>query len=827
MTAALPTAFISNTIEFIDKISAYLLKDPLSIFLIGISLLILFFWYFASEIELRKRNIGSILLVGLTALCLIAIIPPKEKLKGGIDIVGGASFSMQIKPKKGANNQNMPITKEQVDQAKIVIENRLRAIGYPEATIYQQGDNGLLLQIPGVEPEEAEKIRLTLKKVAKLELHKVSERSNEPANGGKTLAQSVLDGDEIVVGQRAYKYVYTDSDGNEITEAILLYRRSALGGKDIANAVPSPSRSDAVAITLNGPGTDKMIALTDPRNIREGIDRIAIVLDGKVVSAPTVVEAPLGKNFEINGLTDPGEKETLAKQLMNPLENPLDIGEMRIISPTLGEAVVTQGLVAGASALALTYLFMLLYYRVSGVVAAVSLTVCGVLLFGFMGMFGFTFSLPGIAGMVLTVGMAVDANVLIYERMREEFAAGKDTRLAINSAYDKAFSAIFDSNITTLITACILFILGSGAIKSFAITLIIGLSASMFAAILGTRTLYRWGMDIGAVKKLSFMNLIRATKFDFMGKRRAYAVVGIGLILISIGGMTAKKDTMMGIDFTGGTTLTYQLGEKNISLDEIKKSIGELTLTKQAYPQTESNPSSGLQVIIRCATKDAVQINDQLRANFDVLGEKKEDGNYVIATSKDEVSSAIGGNFLKQAIIAVICGLIGIMLYMTARFEFSFALGGFVAMLHDIIIALGVVVILGSELSLIHVGAILTIAGYSINDTIIVFDRIRETLLIRSGSIINIMNEAINATLSRTLITSGTTITTVAILTIFGGAALRDFGLIILIGIIVGTFSSIFVASPIVLWWSKRSGRSIREEVLETTARAEAAAQAP
>ncbi|MGB0292923.1 MAG: protein translocase subunit SecD, partial [Luteolibacter sp.] len=616
---------------------ASLFEDPMVVFLIGLSLLILFFWYFASEVERRKRNIGSVLLVGLTALCLVAITPPKERLKGGIDIVGGASFSLQIQPKDGAGGQPMPITKEQVDQAKIVIEKRLRSIGYPEALIYQQGEDGLMLQIPGVEPEEAEEIREILTKVAKLELHKVSERTNEPATGGKSLAQSVLDGDEIVVGQRSFKHVFNDADGNEREEAILLYRRSALGGKDIANAVPSPQQADAVAITLNAAGTDKMIALTSSDNMRAGIDRIAIVLDGEVVSAPVVNQTPLGKRFIIEGLDEPGEVETLANQLMNPLENPLEVGEMRLISPTLGKAVVTQGLMAGAFALTLTYLFMLLYYRVSGFIAAISLTVCGVLLFGFMAMFGFTFSLPGIAGMVLTVGMAVDANVLIYERMREEFAFGKDTRIAIGSAYDKAFSAIFDSNITTLITACILFMLGSGAIKSFAITLIIGLSASMFAAILGTRAVYRWGMDLGFVKKLSFMNLIKATKFDFMGKRKAYAVIGLGLILISIVGMATKKDTMMGIDFTGGTTITYQLGDAdNIPVEDIEKALSELELSKKAYPQEESNPSSGLQLTVRCATEDASAINDKLRQSFESLGAKEAD-NYLVDASIEQV----------------------------------------------------------------------------------------------------------------------------------------------------------------------------------------------
>ena len=220
---------------------ASLFEDPMVVFLIGLSLLILFFWYFASEVERRKRNIGSVLLVGLTALCLVAITPPKERLKGGIDIVGGASFSLQIQPKDGAGGQPMPITKEQVDQAKIVIEKRLRSIGYPEALIYQQGEDGLMLQIPGVEPEEAEEIREILTKVAKLELHKVSERTNEPATGGKSLAQSVLDGDEIVVGQRSFKHVFNDADGNEKRPFCCIDAR-LLAARTLPMPCPPPSK---------------------------------------------------------------------------------------------------------------------------------------------------------------------------------------------------------------------------------------------------------------------------------------------------------------------------------------------------------------------------------------------------------------------------------------------------------------------------------------------------------------------------------------------------------------------------------------------------------
>ncbi len=802
-----------------DRFVKHLFEDPLAIFLIGISLLILFFWYFATEIERRKRNIGTALMIGITGLCLMAATPVKERLKGGIDIVGGSAFSLRIQPKEGENGELLPITREQVDQAITVIEKRLNNTGAAEVLIAQQGDDGILVQMPGVTPEESEVIRGRLEKVAKLELRKVSDRSEEPGPDGKTLAHRVYYDGELVVGQRAFLLKQTDDDGKETERPILLSRRAALGGSDIANAVPSMDRADGVSVTLNDDGTNKMIALT--QNMTPGQDRIAIVLDGEAISAPVVQSTPLGKRFEITGLNDPGEPKELANQLMNPLENPLVVEEMRNISPTLGKAVVDQGVQAGALAVILVYLFMLVYYRFSGVIAAITLSVCGVMLFGIMAMFGFTFSLPSIAGMVLTIGMAVDANVLIYERLREEMAAGKDLRTAINAAYEKAFSAIFDSNITSLITAAILFVLGSGAIKGFAITLIVGLSASMFAAIMGTRVIYRWGMDYKFIKKLSFMNLITATKFDFIGKRKGYAILGSLMVILAIAGIAVKGERCLGIDFTGGTKITFVLGEKpQIPIDEINQSISQLTLKKGAYPQEEFSPASGSLLTVRCGTEDAKQIVTQLRESFPVLAE-------LDAPSTEEVSSVIGGTFMKQSIIALIFGLVGIMLYMTARFEFSFALGGFVAMIHDIIIAVGAVVLLGQELSLIHVGAVLTIAGYSINDTIIVFDRIRETLLVRTGSILSIMNEAINATLSRTLITSGTTLLTVIILSILGGSALRDFGLIILIGIGIGTLSSIFVASPIVYWWSKRKGRSIRDEVLATTARAESAASAP
>lgn len=809
------------------------LEDPLTVFVIGLILMCLFFWYFATDIERRKRNVGTLLLFGVCGLCILACTPLKERLKGGIDIIGGSAFTLRVQPREADNGEKMPVTVQQIDQAILVIEKRLNALGTAEPMIARQGTDKIQVQMPGVEPEESENIRKTLEKVAKLELREVSPRSDETGADGKPLAQRVQEGSEIVPGYKAYTLKGKDEDGKEYSRPILLNRRMALGGSDIANATPSPAQADAVDITLNGGGEDKMIALT--RNMQAGRDRIAIVLDGEVISAPVVNQTPLGRRFIIEGLREPGEVQNLANALMNPLENALVVEEFRNVSPTLGKAVVQQGIWAGLIGLAITFVFLLIYYRMAGIVALFGLIVNSIILFGVMAMFGFTFSLPGIAGMILTIGMAVDANVLIYERLREEIEGGKSLKNAIAASYDKAFSAIFDSNLTSLITAIILFWLGSGTIKGFAVTLTIGIVASLFSAILVTRVLFRWGTDLNLLKKLSFFNLIKPTKIDFLGTRKAAALVSLVFVLMSFAAFGLRQEKAFGVDFTGGTLIQFQLGKTvEIPNEDVQKTLDSMQgLAKKAFSQEQGNPATGTLLTIRCDTRDAAAITAKVRETFPALGEKKAetkaDGShdYVIDSSKEEVSALIGGTFLKDSVIALIIGLIGILIYITVRFEFAFALGGFVAILHDVIIAIGIVVLMGGELSLIHVGAILTIAGYSINDTIVIFDRIRESLLIRQGSIKDIMNEAINATLSRTVLTSLTTIVTVSILSLFGGSNLRDFSIMILIGLIVGTYSSVFVASPIVLWWSRRKGGDLRSDVLATEIKAEAAAAAP
>ena len=593
----------------------------------------------------------------------------------------------------------------------------------------------------------------------------------------------------------------------------------------------------------------------------------------------------------MEGLDGREEVRTVSNALNNPLKYPLNILSERNVTARYGEEVVRQGVTAAIAGLALTLLFVLIYYRFAGFVALIGLTVNMLILFGAMAMFGATFTLPGIAGIILTIGVAVDANVLIYERLREEIAGGKSLINAIRAAYEKAFSAIFDANITTLLTAIILLWRASDQMKGFAITLTIGILSSMFAALLVTRVFFFWGSDTGALKKLSFMNLIPAKTIKFMEMRKPAFMLSSILLIGSLVVMGTKRESSLGIDFLGGSIVNIQLKEgQELSEATVKKAISDLTLEKNPTIQLEQpvgaegdlisikcasndlekiesklrsdigilgegesivniqlkegqelseatvkkaisdltlekNPTIQLEqpvgaegdlISIKCASNDLEKIESKLRSDIGILGEKNTEGNYDIALDNETISASLGGEFLKNSFYALGLGLLAVLFYISLRFEFSFAVGAFAALFHDILICIGVVIMCGTELSLIHVGAFLTIAGYSINDTIVVFDRMRESLRSKRGDVAQVMNLAINATLSRTILTSVTTFVAVLVLWIFGGSALKDFSFAIMIGVVVGTYSSIFIAAPVVYIWSKK-GSKLRQELIDAS----------
>ena len=797
--------------------------DRLLTFLSGLGLLALFFWYFATDFQRKKRNIGSIIVALIAVFSLLSIIPKghwgniitgktaiseAHNLKGGIDLIGGSSFTLRVQPTIDPEGTSVPVTATAVQQAIQTVEKRLNNLGTADLLIVAQGNDRILVQMPGVSPEEASAVREILEKIAKLELKAVHPESSALAN--RLAAEKEADR-VLPPGYKLYVLSDEDEDGQVITENILLKRRSALDGSYIVHAQELYGPYEGkLTVELNPEGANKMFDLTS--KMRPGVDRLAIVLDGKVLSAP-VVQSSLGANFEISGMKDANEAKSIAAALLNPLKNPLLVEEERTVSATLGKETVHQGITAGIAGLGLTLLFVLIYYRFAGIIALLGLTLNILILFGAMAMFGFTFTLPGIAGIILTIGVAVDANVLIYERLREELAAGKSIKAAISAAYDKAFSAIFDANITTLITALILFWRASGTVKGFAVTLTIGILASMLAALLCTRVLFWWFSDAGILKKLTFMNLIPKRAFNFLGKRKIAFSFSIILIVAGLGSVGMKGNSSLGIDFTGGAQLSYQLVDgQTVEQPAVQQVLNKLELSKQASSQEETTTGGEYLLTVRCASDDIEAIETSLSSNFEVLKDKP---------SRETISASLGGEFLNTALWALIAGMVAILIYITIRFEFSFALGAFAALVHDILICLGIVILSGQELSLIHVGAFLTIAGYSINDTIVVFDRIREDLRSRRGNVQDVMNHAINATLSRTVLTSVTTFVAVLVLYIYGGSALKDFSFTIMIGVIVGTYSSIFIASPIVYIWSKMRGANLRRELLDANLEAE------
>ncbi len=783
---------------------------PLLVVGAGIAIVALIFWYVATEIDRRKRNVGTIAIGIVIALCLAAIYPLNEKLKGGIDLIGGSSFIVEVQPGTNRANEPLPVTKEAIDQVIATLSDRLSSSGLTDNLMQPLGDDRVIIEMPGVGDDRRAEIRDIIERTARLELKEVhtdSDRLAGPVDSGDALAPP---------GYQLYQLPIVDPETEKkIGERpILLSRRNIVGGEAVQNARVVTQQIGTVAVTLKKEGGDRVLNST--KAMKLGQDRMAVVLDGEALIAPTV-QAKLGRDFVINGLDGKEETRRITKALNNPLKNPLEILSERNVTARYGKEVVRQGITAAIAGLVLTLLFVLVYYRFAGLVALAGLMINMLILFGCMAMFGATFTLPGIAGIILTIGVAVDANVLIYERLREEMAGGKSLKNALKAAYEKAFSAIFDANITTLLTAIILLWRASDQMKGFAITLTIGILSSMFAALLVTRVFFFWGNDTGALKKLSFMNLIPERTIKFMQMRKpAFLISGllfIGSLLI----VGTKRDSALGIDFLGGSILTVQLQEsQELSAATVKDAIADLDLSKNATAQLETVPNSdGGIITIKCGTDDIQTIKDELRKDIQILSEKNEEGSYSLTIDENTISASLGGEFLKNSLIALGLGLLAVLIYISLRFEFSFAVGAFAALFHDIVICIGIVMIFGTELSLIHVGAFLTIAGYSINDTIVVFDRMRESLRSKRGNVIDVMNIAINATLSRTILTSVTTFVAVLVLWIFGGAALKDFSFAIMIGVIIGTYSSIFIAAPVVYIWSKARGTNLRKELLD------------
>src|SRR5438128_5488635 len=780
--------------------------SPAFTFFIGLLFLVLFGWYFATDYRLRKRLIATLLAVLLVAFSIATIWPPEKNIALGLDIKGGTSFLIKLQQV----DTDKPITPGLLDQAVEVIRKRVDYFGGGEPMISPVGQDRILVQIPGLDTANIQEARAQLSRVAKLEFRLVY-----PDNGERLAA--IDKGTEVVPPEYKIENHKRETEDKEkaTTERLLVKKKADLGGERVSSSHAYFGQEGwTVQLKFDSEGAKKFGDITEKF---KGY-RFAIVLDGLIQSAPVIRDAIYGGDAVITGRFGEQEARGLASVLENPLQTPVSIEEERSVSPTLGMDSIKASILAGLLGLAITLVCVLIYYRLPGLVANLALIVNLILLIGALTMFGFVLTLPGIAGIILTIGLSVDASVLIYERLREEMALGKSLKVALETAYEKAFSSIFDANVTTLITAAILFWKASGPVKGFAIALTLGILASLFTALIVGRNCLGWLVDTRRLKRISMLHLISAQNINFLGKGFIACMCSLALLPAGAAAFYLRGEKNFGVDFRGGDLITLS-APGVIDIGQVRHALQQIGLADASIQESAQGGKSYITIRTPLNTSDRVEkqiMQAMPKAGFNVEGSER-------------VGALVGGELAKSSLIALGLGILGMLIFVTFRFELSYAVGAIVALLHDVLMTVGVFALLGRELTLTMVGAVLTIAGYSINDTIVVYDRIREGLASgRRGTIEEIMNSSINQTLSRTILTSTVTLIPILCLFFFGGAVLRDFSLAIIVGVVVGTYSSIFIASPIVLWWTRARGASataLRREITEKAATANPLAQ--
>jgi SecD/SecF fusion protein len=770
--------------------------SPAITFFLGLFLLILFGWYFATDLGLRKRLLATTLMVLLVVFSIAEIWPPQKKIALGLDIQGGTSFLIRL---MGGDKE---VNKGMLDQAVEVIRKRVDYFGGGEPVITPVGNDRILVQIPGLDTAKIQEAREQLSRVAKLEFRLVY-----PDNGEKLKAIDA--GQDVIPPEYRIEVYKAHAEENEKPreERLLVKKKADLGGNRVSESHAYYGNEGwTVQLKFDSEGAKQFGKITEQYKGH----RFAIVLDGVIQSAPVIRDAIYGGDAVITGKFAEKEARGLSSVLENPLQVPVSIEEERSVSPTLGLDSIRASINAGLLGLAITLICVIAYYRLAGLIAGLALIINLILLMGALTMFRFVLTLPGIAGIILTIGLSVDASVLIYERLREELALGKTLKVAVQTAYEKAFSSIFDANVTTLITAAILFWKASGPIKGFAISLTLGILASLFTALIVGRNAFGWLVDTGRVKKIKMLHLISSKNINFLGKGFLACMLSLALLIAGGTAFYIRGDRNFGVDFRGGDLVTLSTAQ-DVSVHQVREALKPLNLEDALIQQSKQGDKN--YITIRSPLNTSDKIEKQVIDSLPTAAFKVE--------RSERVGALVGGELAKNSLIALGLGILGILIFVTFRFELSFAVGAIVALLHDVLMTVGVFSLLGRELTLTMVGAVLTIAGYSINDTIVVYDRIREGLASgRRGSIEQIMNESINQTLSRTLLTSTVTLIPILCLFFFGGAVLRDFSLAIIVGVVVGTYSSIFIAAPIVLWWTRArgggsGGSSLRKEIIQ------------
>ena len=717
-----------------------------------------------------------------------------KHINTGLDLSGGVSITYQTK-------KSNP-TKEEMSDTKYKLQKRVEQYS-TEAQVYQEGTDRITVEIPGV--TDADAILNDLGKPGSLYFI-----TQEDADGNQN----------FTTGQNGYVLARSMDEIKESGSVVL-------EGSDVADAEGgaiqnqnTSAKEYVVSLTLTSDGKNsgkEKFSEATKENVGK---QIAIIYDNQVVSAPNVNEQISGGKAQISGMKDLEEAQNLASYIrIGSLS--LELEELRssVVAAQLGEEAISTSVIAGAIGLIIVILFMIIAYRVPGIVAGIALILYTVLMLITLNAFDITLTLPGIAGIILGIGMAVDANVIIYARIREEIGAGVSVRSAIKAGFSKAFSAIFDGNITTLIAAFVLMWLGSGTVKGFAYTLALGIVISMFTSLVVSRLIVNALYAVGIHDPKFYGNTKERKAINFVGKRKVFFIVSIILILsgpaaMLINSQAGNKALNYSLEFSGGTSTTVTFNEdmdiKTID-SEVTPVVEEVTGDKNVQPTKVVGTN---QVVIK--TRSLTQ--EEREALQNALVEKFGVDENTIST--ESISSTVSKEMRQDAIVAVVVATICMLLYIWFRFkDIRFASSAVLALLHDVLVVLAFYAIARISVGNTFIACMLTIVGYSINATIVIFDRIRENMhgSRRIDNIEEVVNSSITQTLTRSIYTSFTTFVMVAVLYIMGVSSIREFAAPLMVGILVGAYSSVCVTGALWLVMKKNIKRKGQPAVTMTT----------
>ncbi|MFZ5609876.1 MAG: protein translocase subunit SecD [Pseudomonadota bacterium] len=702
---------------------------------------------------------------------------------------------------EGADRLVLSLTDEGIEERKQqavqqsieVVRRRIDELGTREPTIQIQGRDRIVVQVPGF--NDPAQLKEVLGRTAQMTFHMVAEE----------VSPQDIERNRLPIGTRAYPM----ADQPELKLA--LREPPQLSGDRLkdARAAYDQNGQPAVAFTMDATGAAVFSKIT-----RENIGRrFAIVLDGEIVTAPVIQGVIPSGSGQITGSFTVAEANNLAIILKSgALPAKLTILEERTVGPDLGADAVEAGEIAGILGMAFVVFFMVAVYGRFGLIANLALAANVILLLAAMSMLQATLTLPGIAGIVLTVGMAVDANVLVFERMREEVRKGRTPIAAAQAGYEQAMSTIMDANITTLIAAALMFQFGSGPVKGFAVTLTLGIVTSVFSAIMITRMIITLWLRRARPAKLPldgfkwFRVVPDETHIRFMKTRHVCLALSVVMIIASFV-YAGVHGLNFGIDFRGGIMMEVET-KAPADLAATRSAVGGLGLGEVAI-QEFGSPND---ILIRIERQSEGAQDAAIKTVDDALA-TVYGADYEVRRT-EVVGPKVSGELVEKGTMAIVFAIIAIMIYIWFRFEWQFGLGAVASLVHDVALTVGFFSVTGLEFNLSIIAAILTIIGYSLNDTVVVFDRIRENIRIyRKLSMLELIDLSINDTLSRTFMTSFTTLLALFGLFFFGGEVIRGFTAAMIWGIFIGTYSSIFIAAPLLNWLNVKRESFIPAEV--------------